>query len=183
MKSKLFSYTLLAVALFFFFLAGFALWERYYSPDNLSFLGYVTPSPPIGSAAVLAPVTLELPSQNISLPVFPAEIKSGRWPATPEGVSHLSSSAGVGQGNTVIYGHNWPRLLGKLAQVQVGDMVTLTTQSNLRLDYQIDEIKIVAPNDISVLESTLDAKLTLYTCTGFLDTKRLVIVASPRITQ
>ncbi len=180
MKSKLVSFILLAVALFFFFLAGFALWERYYSPDNLSFLGYVTAQPGVSTAA-LAPVTLEIPSEAIRLPVFPAEIKNGRWPATPDGVSYLSSSAGVGQGNTVIYGHNWPRLLGKLSKVQVGDTITLTSQSKLSLEYRIDEIKIVPPNDISVLESTLDAKLTLYTCTGFLDTKRLVIIATPQI--
>ena len=37
--------------------------------------------------------------------------------------------------------------------------------------------KEVKPNAVEILESADDSRLTIYTCSGFLDTARFVVVA------
>ena len=43
--------------------------------------------------------------------------------------------------------------------------------------YEIKEIKEVFPNQTEVVAPTEDETLTLYTCSGFDDARRLIIIA------
>jgi LPXTG-site transpeptidase (sortase) family protein len=128
------------------------------------------------------PTRISIPDLTIDLPVIPARIKDGHWPTTPVGVSYLTTSARPGEpGNSIFYGHNWPRLLGRLKKVQPGQIILLSTSSNsAALKFQVDRVQTVSPSDISVLASTSYPQLTLYTCTGFSDSQRLVVIAYPR---
>lgn len=45
--------------------------------------------------------------------------------------------------------------------------------------FTIDQTAVISPTQASVVNPTLDTRLTIYTCTGFLDTKRFVVVAKP----
>ena len=54
-------------------------------------------------------------------------------------------------------------------------------QENIRTSswysYEVVDIKEVYPNQTEVIEETDDETLTLYTCSGFADSKRLIVVA------
>lgn len=123
------------------------------------------------------PTHLEIPSLALELPIYPAEIVGGRWQTTSEGISYLTSSPLPGDvGNSVMYGHNWPNLLGNLHNIQPGDTISVYFGSK-RLDYVVHFVSVVSPAETSIYADTPDTRLTLYTCTGFLDSKRLVVTA------
>ena len=92
----------------------------------------------------------------------------------------MSSSARVGEkGNIVIYAHNKATSFGPLAQIKIGDPITLKTRSGKNYSYGVYKIFMVNPNQVEVLQSKGAEELTLYTCTGFADSKRLIVKAKP----
>lgn len=124
-----------------------------------------------------SPTRLDISSLALSLPIYPAVIRGGKWQTTSLGVSYLSSSPIPGEtGNSVFYAHNWPNLFGSLGRVKPGDIISVYFGSR-RVDYVVHYVSIVDPSDSSVYAPTSDSRLTLYTCTGFLDSKRLVVTA------
>ena len=161
------------LALACFFAAAALLWQRT-APLRLSFTS--PPSNQAISTTSSAPVVISLSELNLGLPVFPGEIKANRWPVTSKGVIYLSSSS---SSNTIIYGHNWPNILGHLKDAQVGQEIIVRYQSDQVRNFKISHIKIVGPNATEILQPATEDQLTLYTCTGFLDSKRLVVVAKP----
>ena len=80
-------------------------------------------------------------------------------------------------GNSILYGHNWNSLLGDLENAKPGYTVEIIYKNSVKRYFRISYIAIVNPNQIHVLNQTNDARLTIYTCTGFLDQKRLVVTA------
>lgn len=124
------------------------------------------------------PVSIAIPSLRISLPVYPSTIENGKWQDTKDGVSFLTSSTapGVG-GNSIFYGHNWPSLLGNLTKIKPGDKIFVTLSEKGMQVYTVKYITVVTPDQTHILDTTSDSRLTLYTCTGFLDSKRFVVTA------
>ncbi len=152
------------------------VWQRYV-PLNVAFNQIPTSSPISGG---LVANGIILPDLNISLPVFPGELSHGIWPVTSRGVIYLSSTPQPGTfGNSVIYGHNWPNLLGKLRNAQLGQKVLIHYANGLTKTFIISTISEVLSTDMTILKPTSGTRLTIYTCTGFLDTKRLVVTATP----
>ncbi len=82
------------------------------------------------------------------------------------GVGRIIGTARVGgAGNLGIAGHRDGFFRG-LKDVTVGDKVELETHQGPKT-YNIDSIKIVSPNDVSVLKSDSTTSLTLVTCYPF----------------
>lgn len=82
------------------------------------------------------------------------------------GVGRIIGTAKPGEtGNTGIAGHRDGFFRG-LKDVEVGDAVELATSSGVQ-EYVIDDIAIVNPRDVSVLEPTGTRSLTLVTCYPF----------------
>lgn len=124
------------------------------------------------------PQNISIPTLSIQLPVEPTLIKNGNWPTSQNGVSFLENSGKLGSvGNLIFYGHNWKNLLGSLHKVKVGENIVLQGHNGQVFTYTISHIATVAPTDVSILADTSDERITLYTCIGFLDQKRLVVVA------
>ncbi len=124
------------------------------------------------------PTVLKIQNAGIELPVIPASFEGNTWPTTSKGTSFLSSSTLPGDiGNTVIYGHNWSNLLGPLFKVLPGDTIKITTKDGTQFTYTVQFTQVVDPTQTYILNNTSDSRLTLYTCTGFLDTKRFVVTA------
>lgn len=114
----------------------------------------------------------------IDLPLVPVALNLGNWIVDPDLPSYLTDSARMGEkGNLIIYGHNLPLIFGRLTKVQLGDTITLYSETNSKT-YQVTDKVVVNPNQIEWLEPTEAEVLTLYTCTGFRDSKRLVIRAN-----
>lgn len=126
------------------------------------------------------PETIEIAPLSLRLPVQPAVVEGTRWQINEKGASYLSSSARVGEkGNIVIYAHNKATSFGPLAQIKIGDPITLKTRSGKNYSYGVYKIFMVNPNQVEVLQSKGAEELTLYTCTGFADSKRLIVKAKP----
>ena len=125
-----------------------------------------------------APAGIAIPSIGLNLPTVITYMQGKKWPTTPTGVSYLANSAIPGdQGNAVFYGHNWPAILGNLGNTKTGDKIVIQYQNGKTRDFTVDQVKIVGPNATEILASSETPKITLYTCTGFLDSQRLVVTA------
>lgn len=163
--------TIGAISLFY---ACLLTWERN-NPQRLSFSSY---SQPTKYHPTVTPAYIHIPDLKINLPIYPA-IKNGKdWDTTTKGVSYLISTPVPGtKGNAVLYGHNWNNLLGRLHKAKIGNRVAITYKNGKNIYFRINSLAVVSPDQVGILNDTKDTRITLYTCTGFLDNKRLVITA------
>lgn len=125
------------------------------------------------------PVRILIPKSNIDISVIPAKIVNGYWE-----ISETTASYGLGSGtpgtksNTVIFAHTRDGLFYNLKDTKVGDVVYVFSK-NKWFRYKVNDITAVYPNQIEVIQPTKNETLTLYTCTGFNDEKRLIVTAIP----
>ncbi len=127
-----------------------------------------------------SPVSIEIIPLSITLPVAPARVEGNNWEINETGASFLTSSAPLkNNGNTVIYAHNKSSLFGPLTEIKIGYPITLKSRDGKIYSYSVYKIDTVTPDKIEVIKSVGREELTLYTCTGFADTKRLVVKAKP----
>lgn len=125
------------------------------------------------------PQELVINGLGIDLPIFPAKITQNNWQTTTQGVSYLQNSPLPGEtGNSILYGHNWESLLGRLPLIKPGDTLVVIFSNGIRKKFQVMYTTIVNPDNTSILINSHDKRITIYTCTGFLDTKRFVAVAT-----
>jgi LPXTG-site transpeptidase (sortase) family protein len=89
----------------------------------------------------------------------------------------IDTSQKIGEGNSIIYAHNWNNLFGKLGKVKMGDIVSVFLTDGREVKYKINQKHLVSPQTLGILKPTADSQLTLFTCIGFLDKDRLVVVA------
>ena len=153
---------------------AFLLWLRF-TPTTLSFASLPNTQRPATNSQ---PTLLTIPSLEITLPVTPGNVTGNRWPVSYTGLIYVDSTPTPGSvGNSVIYGHNWASLLGPLKHATQGLEIHVTSGDGSTRTFIVDTIQTVSPDQTSLLNQTADARLTLYTCTGFLDTRRLVLSA------
>jgi sortase A len=82
------------------------------------------------------------------------------------GPGHVVGTAWPGQpGNVAIAGHR-DTFFRPLRRIRVGDDIVLVTKRG-PFHYRVSSLRIVAPGDVSVLDSTRDPALTLITCYPF----------------
>lgn len=98
-----------------------------------------------------------------------------------DSLGHEPDTAEPGEvGNCVIAGHrnyNFNRFFSRLDKVKLGDYIQVETLDDT-YSYEVFDIKVVEPDDLSVLDNTDDEIITLYTCTPiYIGTHRLVVSA------
>ena len=126
----------------------------------------------------LFPKQILIPKVRIDLQVFPAKASGEIWEVSEKGSSYLLGSGVPGQkGNVVIYGHNKNKLFGPIRWLGKGEEIKVVNKKEEEFVYEVVETKTVTPNNVEVLAPTEDATLTLYTCTGFFDSQRFIVVA------
>lgn len=126
------------------------------------------------------PVRVAVESVGINVSITPANIKDGIWQTSENTATYLENSARPAEGgNVIVYAHNKPHLFEPLHRIKVGDTIALTIANGSTYDYKVQEIKVVEPSAIEEVSPTDYEVLTIYTCTGFLDSKRLVVKALP----
>jgi LPXTG-site transpeptidase (sortase) family protein len=159
-------------------IASGILWYQLYAKTVLSFA--VSPSVSATYITSGSPTEIIIPDAHIDLTVTPTNIEQGVWQIPDTSAAHLASSAQPGQGgNVLVYAHNKKNLFGSLKEVKEGDIITIHTTAKTKHQYQVREILTVNPQDISIAMPTDHEVLTVYTCTGFLDSQRLVVKAYP----
>jgi sortase A len=127
-----------------------------------------------------APQTLTIPALGIAIGIKPGFIMNGQWSISPQYALHLTTSSNPREGgNIVIYGHNKDTIFGRLPNAQIGGEVILTTADGQSYQYRIMQKAIVFPNQTELIFPTNHEVITIYTCTGFLDSQRLIIRAEP----
>lgn len=115
-----------------------------------------------------------------SVPIVEAGKQNGVWTVSGTSANHVIQSAVPGEsGNIVIYGHNLNTIFGYLMNVKVGDVVDLRTTEGSLHRYKVTETRYVDPSQTQLLAPTKTEALTLYTCTGLLDSLRFVVRAVP----
>jgi sortase A len=125
------------------------------------------------------PSRIIIPSLLIDLEVKPARNISGYWEVFLDSAAWGEGSGLPGEaGNQVIYAHARKSLFLPLRQIEVGTKVYVFTKEAWYA-YEVKEIKEVRPTELQVIAPTRDETLTLYTCSGFSDSKRLIVVAKP----
>ena len=156
---------------------------RSYSIRILSFNSYEISSKQTETVAekiYAKPVSIKISSLNIDLPVEESQIINGVWQVSEKNASHLNSSANPGEGsNVVIYGHNKRVIFGPIRQIKKDAEIVITTEDEILWKYKVVAFFEVTPAEVSPVLPKNEETLTLYTCTGFADSKRFIIVANP----
>lgn len=125
-----------------------------------------------------SPKTLFIPKLSRTLAVSDGEVINNRWSISLTGVSFLKTSVQPGSvGNSVLYGHNLDNILGDLYLVGKGDSIYVVVESGNFAKYEVVETKEVTSQSVEILNASQDSRLTLYTCSGFLDSARFVVIA------
>lgn len=122
------------------------------------------------------PVRILIPDLSINLPVKEARVVKGFWEVFPAEAGWGSGSAYPGEvGNQVIFAHAREGMFQPLKKARLNQLVYVFTKEKWFL-YSIKDIKEVNPDNVSVISPTSDETLTLYTCSGFSDSKRLIVI-------
>ncbi len=109
------------------------------------------------------------------------EYKNGVWTIADTTVAHLVTSAFPYEpGNIILYGHNTQAVFANLKKIQLGNAVRLTLQNGAVRSYTVTEITEVTPDKVQYLQPTTTETVTIYTCAGFMDSKRLIVRAIPK---
>ncbi len=125
------------------------------------------------------PTRIRVPRADIDLDVFPTLINEGIWQINPRGASYLFTSARPDQsGPIIIYAHNTRDRFGPLKRLNRGDVLLLSDELGKTHQYQVEQILTVSPDHIEALQAN-EETLVIYTCTGWLDSQRLVIRGLP----
>ncbi|MFA6939818.1 MAG: class D sortase [Clostridiaceae bacterium] len=100
-------------------------------------------------------------------------------------VGHFKETPYPGEkGNCAIAGHRsytYSQYFNRLDQVKEGDTISITTTKG-EFTYVVYKIYVVEPSEVSVLNNTKDAELTLITCTPVrVATHRLIIKAKLKL--
>lgn len=119
-----------------------------------------------------------IPSLKIDLSVEEGKIERGVWSISQRGASHLDVSKNPGEGgNIVVYGHNKKAIFGPILWAEKGEKITLIDKDDKEFNYQVIETKTVSPDQIEYVLPKNEEILTLYTCTGFADSKKFIVIA------
>ena len=123
------------------------------------------------------PKRIIIPSRSIDLPVKTARVVDGAWELSDDSASFgLGSATPESGGNTVIFAHAKWKLFRPLRKIKKDSRIYVLTSKQWYV-YEVTEIKTVLSSEIEVIKPTEDNTLTLFTCTGFADTKRLIVIA------
>ena len=166
------------------FILLFSVW-RFSRARILSFSQiYPEDKPAVVKSEDARPTFIEISSVGIKLPVEESTIKDGVWEISYKGASHLDKSANPGQnGNVVIYGHNKNSIFGPIRWIKEGDTIKVKDIKDKEYKYKVVKTVVTNPDDIQYVLPKDKETLTLYTCTGFLDSKRYIVVAEPIPTE
>ena len=125
----------------------------------------------------LPPQRIIIPTIGIDLPIKEAKVIKGYWEVFPDMAGFGQGSAYPGEvGNQVIFAHARKGLFADLPKIKTDDIIYVLSQ-NSWYKYTVAEKKEVYPNQTEVIAPTSDEVLTLYTCSGFSDSKRMIIKA------
>lgn len=147
-------------------------------------LAFFSPKLSVKSTSSLPiPTTIVIPSVTLALPVSPTTISGGIWGIADNGASYLHSSSRPGEeGAIILYAHNTDERFGPIRWLSTGASISLTTSDNKTHMYTVTKIVEVPATAVEIFSQKKET-LILYTCSGFADLKRFVVLAEPSKAQ
>jgi LPXTG-site transpeptidase (sortase) family protein len=178
---KALSYLLIIFGILWCLLGGYYLWQRN-DPNRLQFKNVeqkqIFTQKEDQKKDVPSPKRVLIKNLGIDLALIPATVTNDIWETTYEGASYLTSSPIPGEtGNSIIYAHNWTSLFGNLTKVKPGQVIEIVYTDGSKKKFIVSNTATVGPTESNILADSEDKRITLYTCTGFLDSKRFVVIA------
>ena len=147
-------------------------------PQVLAFDNY-SYAAPVEASQEQQPTKITIKRLGINLPIIPTKVVNNKWEVSTVGASYLATSPIPGtQGNSIIYAHDWTSLFGPLVGAKNGDEVDVQYADHSVKKFTITYTSAVSPTESTILAPSKDKRITMYTCTGFLDSKRFVAVAT-----
>ncbi len=167
---------LLVFSGFLFLLFGVYLINQRFSAKKIEFDSV---SVQAMESSALTPVRIMIPTLGIDNKIVPSKITNNKWEVADDGISYLQSTPTPGaRGNSVLYGHNWTSILGSLPKIKTGEKIMIVMDNGEVREFEVNYTSIVDPSNTTILDNSMDTRITLYTCTGFLDSKRFVAIAT-----
>src|SRR3989344_2385728 len=124
-------------------------------------------------------VRIIIPDRDIDLEVKHAKLNQGYWETSETSASNGEGTANPGEkGNVVVFAHAREGFFYNLKDAKKDDVVYVFTKDQW-YKYKVSEIKNVYPNNVEIVAPTDNDVLTLFTCSGFFDEKRLIVKALP----
>ncbi len=112
---------------------------------------------------------IKIPSIDVEYPILQPEEPTDTV-ALDTSIIQFWGNAINSIGNVTLAGHNMKNgtMFGKNHQLEKGDIIELTDEQNVTLQYKVFEKYIVEPNDVSCLlpVNQNDREVTLITCTN-----------------
>jgi len=143
-------------------------------------LAFFTPKVTEVKRILPPPSWISIKSVGMELPVFEEAISGSTWGISTDGISHLNISANPGEeGPIILYGHNTNNRFGPIRWLSPGSQVDLLTTDGKHHLYKIVKTEQVDASFVTVLTSQKGENLILYTCDGFADLKRFIVIARP----
>lgn len=125
------------------------------------------------------PLRIVVPTRKVDLSIVEAPVVNGYWELSETTASHGVGSANPGQnGNIVVFAHARNELFGPLRDLKKNETIYILTKDRW-FRYRVEETKLVDPSEVEHIKPSDTEQLTLFTCSGFLDTKRLIVHAKP----
>ena len=159
-----------------FFLSASILWNLNQTIQLAFFTPKVTPV----KNSYSIPTQITINKINLNLNIEETAINNGIWQIAQNGASHLTISARPGEkGPIIIYAHNTNDRFGPIRWLSVGETIKLTTKDGKTHNYKISQTMDVQPDKLSIFTNAKNETLILYTCDGFADLQRFVLLAKP----
>ncbi|MBI3485609.1 sortase [Candidatus Daviesbacteria bacterium] len=149
-----------------------------FNPPSAQAFSIISPIPDNLNIDIHPPTQITIPSLDIKLPIAQAQISGNSWTLYNDKVSWLTTSKLPGFGNVILYAHNRRHLFGPLKNIEVGEQI-IVEQEGKNYTYLVSEKRKVLPDNVEAILSSRD-QLTLYTCDGSFDQRRLVVIALPQ---
>ena len=130
---------------------------------------------PIPTPGPRSPTRIVISAINVDWPIVPGD----SWEELKQGIGHHIGSANPGErGNLVLSGHDdvYGEPFRDLEKLDAGKEVLVYAGASI-YRYVIKAKRVIAPNDLSVLETSRNPIITLITCTPYrVDTQRLILI-------
>lgn len=165
------------IILGFLFLSISLIWHLNQTIQLAFFTPHVTPLKNISAL----PTQLIIQKIKMTLPIEETAINNGMWQVSQNGASHLTISARPGEkGPIILYGHNTIDRLGPIRWLSKGDTIEIKTADGKIHTYIIEQTMTIAPDKMDIFTQRKGETFILYTCDGFADLQRFVLIASPK---
>lgn len=124
------------------------------------------------------PKHIEIKRIGLSTQVIEGGITNGKWILSDQYAHYVPTAGKVNEGfNTIVYAHKRDNLFGQLDASEIGDEIIVTNVAGAQYSYRVVSKETIVPTNLQALYAPEANVLTLVTCDGIGDTKRLVVKA------